>query len=428
MRLARTAVLGVLAGVGSLGLAARTATVDTDAAILGSWPVPITDPANRLIDFAGWNDSLIVSIGTGGADPIWMRALEVDVADPASAAITRDDTVSMITPDREELHYLWRRMVQREDIVSVGTLDYFVTDPGTPFETISEDSTFEVRRMPGAPGGFIHVGNDDQFTWFDDPFYAVSRGNTLQLYDDSTGDEVFHPDFLGRFSLRRLAITEVDGTRLYATQLLSSSNDVSVYDIADIANPVLLTDEFPEIGASDLLRDGLLFRRVSSDGVGSIEILDTRPATLPVSLSTMVIDDSPEVFVRKMYRDGDLFYVARSDGVLVFDVAVPSDPRLIAVYDGLGDVRFLGFGEGRFYAAAVTLDGTAILTLAAVPGARCSRSDLAEPFGVLDLGDVQAFVVGFVAGDAIVDAELPLGVLDLADLQAFVGAFNAGCP
>jgi len=58
----------------------------------------------------------------------------------------------------------------------------------------------------------------------------------------------------------------------------------------------------------------------------------------------------------------------------------------------------------------------------------CNVADLAGPFGVLDLGDVQAFVNGFVSGSSAVDLAEPIGVLDLADLQAFVGAFVGGCP
>lgn len=58
----------------------------------------------------------------------------------------------------------------------------------------------------------------------------------------------------------------------------------------------------------------------------------------------------------------------------------------------------------------------------------CNAADLAEPFGVLDLGDVQAFIAAFVAGDALADLAEPFGVLDLADVQAFAGAFVGGCP
>jgi hypothetical protein len=58
----------------------------------------------------------------------------------------------------------------------------------------------------------------------------------------------------------------------------------------------------------------------------------------------------------------------------------------------------------------------------------CNAADLVEPFGVLDLGDVQAFLAAFVAGEAPADLAEPFGVFDLADVQAFAGAFVGGCP
>lgn len=54
-------------------------------------------------------------------------------------------------------------------------------------------------------------------------------------------------------------------------------------------------------------------------------------------------------------------------------------------------------------------------------------ADIAEPFGLLDLADVQAFVAGFVTQDPIADLVPPSGIWDLADLQAFVNGFVAGC-
>ena len=62
-----------------------------------------------------------------------------------------------------------------------------------------------------------------------------------------------------------------------------------------------------------------------------------------------------------------------------------------------------------------------------VQGPEC-LPDIAPPFGVLDLADVQTFVAGFLAGDPASDMAAPFGVYDLADLQAFVSGFMGGCP
>lgn len=59
--------------------------------------------------------------------------------------------------------------------------------------------------------------------------------------------------------------------------------------------------------------------------------------------------------------------------------------------------------------------------------AGCNNADLAEPLGVLDLGDISAFVAGFLGMDPSVDFNDD-GVFDLADIGAFVADFTAGCP
>jgi agmatine deiminase len=58
----------------------------------------------------------------------------------------------------------------------------------------------------------------------------------------------------------------------------------------------------------------------------------------------------------------------------------------------------------------------------------CNAADIADPPGVLDLADVQAFIAGFTTRDPIADLAEPGGVFDLADVQAFATAFVAGCP
>jgi hypothetical protein len=55
-------------------------------------------------------------------------------------------------------------------------------------------------------------------------------------------------------------------------------------------------------------------------------------------------------------------------------------------------------------------------------------ADIAPPFGVLDLADINAFVTAFVAQQPPADLAAPFGVFDLADINAFVTSFNAGCP
>ncbi len=53
-------------------------------------------------------------------------------------------------------------------------------------------------------------------------------------------------------------------------------------------------------------------------------------------------------------------------------------------------------------------------------------ADLASPFGVLDLNDINAFVGAFVNSEPIADLNGD-GVFDLADIAGFVDAFVTGC-
>ncbi|USN98821.1 MAG: hypothetical protein H6810_11780 [Phycisphaeraceae bacterium] len=58
----------------------------------------------------------------------------------------------------------------------------------------------------------------------------------------------------------------------------------------------------------------------------------------------------------------------------------------------------------------------------------CNAADLAEPFGLLDLADISAFIGAFAAGEVAADLAEPFGILDLADISAFVAAFSGDCP
>jgi hypothetical protein len=68
------------------------------------------------------------------------------------------------------------------------------------------------------------------------------------------------------------------------------------------------------------------------------------------------------------------------------------------------------------------------LTIVFSAGGGCNDADIAEPFGTLDLMDLDVFIDAFLARNETADIAEPFGVWDLADIQAFIAAFNAGCP
>lgn len=73
-------------------------------------------------------------------------------------------------------------------------------------------------------------------------------------------------------------------------------------------------------------------------------------------------------------------------------------------------------GRAAFYA----------FTIEAAPTA-CNAADLAVPFGILDLADINAFISGFTSQDPIADLD-DSGIFDLGDINMFVAAFIASCP
>lgn len=84
---------------------------------------------------------------------------------------------------------------------------------------------------------------------------------------------------------------------------------------------------------------------------------------------------------------------------------------------GVGDIDFTTITGDQFIVIPVAADD---------PG--CNAADLAAPFGILDLDDVDAFIAAFLGGDSAADIAPPAGVVDLSDVDAFIALFLAGCP
>jgi hypothetical protein len=103
--------------------------------------------------------------------------------------------------------------------------------------------------------------------------------------------------------------------------------------------------------------------------------------------------------------------------------------RVWRLVDRNGDGDYNDGNETRVFYDAVDAAAAGLppIELALSIAAWSCAADLAEPFGTLDFGDVQAFVTSFTAGTPLADLNDD-GIFDLADIQAYITAFNAGCP
>ena len=90
--------------------------------------------------------------------------------------------------------------------------------------------------------------------------------------------------------------------------------------------------------------------------------------------------------------------------------------------------RFIAEDTGFDNTMEAGVDAVSLSTITCVDAQGCNDGDIAEPFGVLDLGDINAFILGFTGQDPIADIAAPFGVWDLGDIGAYIAAFTAGCP
>ncbi|MEM7754969.1 MAG: hypothetical protein AAF297_04970 [Planctomycetota bacterium] len=125
----------------------------------------------------------------------------------------------------------------------------------------------------------------------------------------------------------------------------------------------------------------------------------------------------PVLGVRLVLHEGQVIDAdTSSDG--------PGDPRPIVDLPSL-DTEFIG--DSGWVAVEVVLGGvTETRAVVAADPFRCAAADFAEPFGQIDLSDVDAFITLFLTGRG--DLVRPFGVSDMDDVDAFIASVISGCP
>lgn len=166
-----------------------------------------------------------------------------------------------------------------------------------------------------------------------------------------------------------------------------------IADPADIANQFFWVGQQDRTGSNDFAQSRNIVNGVRVDEAGE-------PGVYPYY---------------RVIREGDSFVGFHSDDGLVWV------PFVEFSRPDLPETMLVGVTQALFSStpATATIERFLVTT-------GCS-ADLAEPFGVLDLADVVAFIDGFSTSDPIADLDNN-GVFDLADVSAFVGSFIAGCP
>ncbi|MBZ0172779.1 MAG: hypothetical protein K8E66_10395, partial [Phycisphaerales bacterium] len=153
-----------------------------------------------------------------------------------------------------------------------------------------------------------------------------------------------------------------------------------------------------------------------------VQMFPPYPIGLPLPGQTIVTIGAPP------FTDVEMYLVDPTGGVPSFNEnGVPLIPPIGVASSSAESVAFfdvppLVFGD--VLVARVAQTGALSVD---IPVGGCNPADLAPPYGVLDLADINQFAAAFLGGDPLADLTGD-GLLDLQDINLFVSAFLGGCP
>ncbi|USN99789.1 MAG: hypothetical protein H6810_03775 [Phycisphaeraceae bacterium] len=208
----------------------------------------------------------------------------------------------------------------------------------------------------------------------------------------------------------------------------TSVNDTGHYAFTGDTDSAAAVDEFIAYDGSIVLREG--------DAAAG--------GTISGSLSAMSINNLNQmVFIWVLDGVETLLYAPDASDPRGTSVALLAVGDTITTPDGdfviddFNASNAIGPGldlaeDGMVYAEVDMTSVAGGASLEAIVGVSigagpCNAADLAEPYGVLDLADIGAFVSAFINQDLLADLSGD-GILDLQDVNLFVQNFVAGCP
>ncbi len=236
-----------------------------------------------------------------------------------------------------------------------------------------------------------------------------------------------------------------------------------VFDISDPMNPVETAKVVPADGAEqdffgysvgvsgDVAVVGSIFNDEGGFAAGAAYVYDLADLANPVLARKVIVPDTAETFdfgwsiamegTRALIGARSANTVALNEGAAyLYDLGDPVNPALIAKLgadDGTandlfgwdvalsGDRALVGaYGED----AGVSNAGALYVFDVSAGPMGCNAADIAAPLGSLTFADISAFLGAFATNDPAADLAAPAGQFTFADIAAFLGAFTAGCP
>ena len=466
--------------ISGFGVAASTCVVAGGVVVAAQPTVVIAETSKLLASDGSAGDTLGRSISIEGrrvvvGAPFESRGFFEREAGAAYVfdAVTGQQVRKLTAFDAETDAFFGVSVAAIEDRVLVGASQaeaagfragaaYAFDGPAVGFTT----QVLPVSILPQGPdAGFfgLDLDADSGFTVIAAPAdldVTNGGGGAMYIYETATLDlvaKVFSSDqsFADNFGTKvAVSGSFAVGTTPFDDDLGPDSGSAYVFDAATGAElrKILAPDgaERDFFGLSvaldgDLLAVGAPLDDDAGASSGSVYLFDVRTGAFQRKL---VASDA---------RAGDRFgfAVAIANGRVIVgapNVDTPGDDAgAVYVYDadlGAALARLVptDLGPGAVFGGAVSASGDLIAVSAegddtngaeagaayvfdlAGLAAGCSVADLATPFGLIDIGDVDAFIAAFVSGAGAADVAPPFGLVDIDDVDGFIVAFLAGCP
>jgi len=332
--------------------------------------------------------------------------------------------------------------------------------------------------------GFAPMASAQLVTAITQPAFGLNPPEIfLTDVDDGSSVLLFDPNIVPATApgFGGLAADDPNG-RLFASVRNGAQDDLYTFDYATLTPNLIGTIN---VGGTPISVDGLAYdtargqlyatKRLGSGG-NPEGLYEVDAATASATLVNQYEDGTFDIEISAIDYDPftALIWLVDEDtgggtGIYVFNFNVPDQLTFVAPLPaGVTDVDGLAAGDGLLYLISDSdpngngglhrvFDTATLQVIDTIPsphppyttgtpfgtinvsasgafapglagGGACSIADLVEPFGFIDLSDVDAFIPLFQGADLSVDFVEPFGFVDLSDLDAFIAAFVAGCP